>query len=79
MRRGGLTASITPKCTSEDACGFELTRHTALHSRRPQTAPREYHSALIGNDFEIGEISAYGAAAPEADQPFLAVAQLSDD
>jgi hypothetical protein len=36
-------------------------------------------TALSGNDFEVGEISAHGAAAPEADQPFLAVAQLSDD
>jgi hypothetical protein len=36
-------------------------------------------TALSGNDFEVGEISALSAAAPEADQPFLAVAQLSDD
>ena len=36
-------------------------------------------TALSGNDFDVGEISAHSAAAPEADQPFLAVAQLSDD
>lgn len=36
-------------------------------------------TALSGNDFEVGEISAHSAAAKEADQPFLAVAQLRDD
>jgi hypothetical protein len=42
-------------------------------------ASRAALTALSGNDFEVGEISAHSAAAPEADQPFLAVAQLSDD
>jgi len=42
-------------------------------------ASRAALTALSGNDFDVGEISAHSAAAPEADQTFLAVAQLSDD
>jgi hypothetical protein len=48
-----------------------------IHSQ--YAASRAALTALSGNDFEVGEISAHSAAAPEADQPFLAVAQLSDD
>jgi hypothetical protein len=42
-------------------------------------ASRAALTALSGNDFEAGDISTHGAAAPEADQAFLAVTQLSDD
>jgi hypothetical protein len=58
---------------------FQLDGHSWIHHYALKSIMVIELTALSGNDFDVGEISAHSAASPEADQPFLAVAQLSDD